>query len=101
MFRKTVAKVQVVQDQQLEIGGKLETTLCRLQALKNDIQELRCQCEELVKQRLVDKDNVFVCSECGLIIEPNQEIVYKDSVGTEEHYYHRTCFREMLISLDS
>ena len=99
MFRKTVTDEQAMQDQQLDLRRKIEATLSRLQALRNNILELRCRCEELAKQRLDDKGKVLICGECGIIIEPSQEIAFRDS-GTEEHYYHRTCFRKLLLSLD-
>jgi len=100
MFKKTETNEQIMQDEQLKTREKIETTLCKLQTLKNEISELRRQCEELKKLRLEDKGKMLLCSECGNTIEPSQEVVFRDSAGTEKHYYHKACFRELLMSHD-
>ena len=66
MFRKTEANGQVVQDRQLGTREKIETTLCKLEELKNDVSELRCLCEGLKKLCLEDKGNTLVYNECGI-----------------------------------
>jgi len=94
MFKKKATSNQIDQGEQANTREKIEITLHKLQALKDKISELRCQCEELRELGLESK--VSLCSECGNAIEPDQEVVVKDSTGMERRYYHMKCFQTLL-----
>jgi uncharacterized protein with PIN domain len=81
----------------VERKEKAEATLAKLQSLKNQISELRMQCEAL-KKRQSETQRDFTCSECGKLIEPGQEVVLKGSLGKLESYYHRDCFKAIWLS---
>lgn len=72
------------------------TVLRRLQALKNQISQLRLECEELRKQRLENQDKGLLCSTCGEPIESGQEVIVKDSAGIAKSCYHQNCFKSLL-----
>jgi hypothetical protein len=97
MFKKGEVNEQSCQYEQLKTRDEVEVTLRKLQILRNRISELRSQCEELRKLRSEDKGNALLCSECGKAIEPGQEIVVKDSEGTQRRNYHKECFRLLWV----
>ncbi|MCW4007863.1 MAG: hypothetical protein NWF09_04120 [Candidatus Bathyarchaeota archaeon] len=72
---------------------KVESILARLQFLKGQVSELRKKCEALKLQS--GSRESLVCSECGKLIEPGQEVALKSSLGRIKAYYHRDCFREI------
>jgi hypothetical protein len=81
----------------VERKEKVETSLAKLQSLKNQISELRMQCEALKKaQSRRQKD--LTCSECGKLIEKGQEVVLKGSFGKLGSYYHKDCFKAIWLS---
>ncbi len=82
--------------EEFRVKERAVTVLRRLQALKNEISQLRLECEELRKQRLEDQDKGLLCSECGESIESGQEIVVKDSAGMARSCYHQNCFKSLL-----
>jgi uncharacterized membrane protein len=97
MFKRPEIDDQSRQYDQLKAREEVRTTLRKLQMLRNRISELRSQCEELRKLRSENKDNTLLCSECGEAIEPGQEIVVKDSEGTQKKNYHQECFKMLWV----
>jgi hypothetical protein len=97
MFKKTEIGEQSCQYEQSSVRQEVETTLRKLRVLRNRISELRNQCEELRKLSSQAKENALLCSQCGDAIEPGQEIVVKDSEGTEKRHYHKDCFRLLWV----
>jgi len=93
-------KVQICEHsdngEEFNVKERAVTVLRRLQALKNEISQLRLECEELRKQRLEDQDKGLLCSECGEPIESGQEVVVKDSAGMARSCYHQNCFKSLL-----
>jgi uncharacterized protein with PIN domain len=81
----------------VERKEKAEAALAKLQSLKNQISELRMQCEAL-KKRQSETQRDLACSECGKLIERGQEVVLKGSLGKLESYYHRDCFKAIWLS---
>jgi hypothetical protein len=81
----------------VERKEKAESALAKLQSLKNQILELRMQCEALKKRRS-EEQRVLTCGECGNLIEPGQEVVLRGSFGKLESYYHRDCFKAIWLS---
>ena len=81
----------------VERKEKAEAALVKLQSLKNQIAELRMQCEAL-KKRQSERQKDLTCSECRKLIEPGQEVVLKGSFGKLESYYHRDCFKAIWLS---
>jgi len=81
----------------VERKEKAEAALARLQSLKNQISELRMNCEAL-KKRQSEREKDLTCSECGKLIEPGQEVVLKGSLGKLESYYHKDCFKAIWLS---
>jgi hypothetical protein len=75
---------------------KIKTTLIRLNALKLKVTELRIRCEKLKKLKKEKLDEKR-CSRCKKKIMHDKEVVFKDPVGKNKHYYHNHCF-EALIS---
>ena len=76
----------------VERKEKAEAALAKLQSLKNQISELRMQCEAL-KKRQSERQKDMTCSECGKLIELGQEVVLKGSFGELASYYHKDCFK--------
>lgn len=97
MFKKAEVNEQSCQYEQFKAREELEVTLRKLQTLRSRISELRNQCEELKKLSSEDKGNALLCSECGEAIEPGQEIVVKDSEGTQRRNYHKECFKLLWV----
>lgn len=81
----------------VERKEKAEAALAKLQSLKKQIAELRMQCEAL-KKRQSERQTDLICSECGKLIEPGQEVVLKGSFGKLESYYHKDCFKAIWLS---
>lgn len=96
MFKKMEISEQTNQIERIKTRKKVETTLNRLEMLKNQISELTFHCEELKKLLSENNSRRLLCSECGNTIEPGQEVVVKDSSGIERSHYHRKCFRALL-----
>lgn len=104
MFRRTEAEEQLCDHEQLRMREEIQITLRKLQTLKSKIAELRDQCEELRElsshahtPRSETTDTALRCSKCGKTVEPGQEIVIKDSDGTETGRYHRECFKLLWV----
>lgn len=70
--------------------------LQKLQALKSKVTDLRLQCEELRNQGLEEHNIMPLCSGCHNPLEPEQEIVVRDSNKIVRAYYHRECFKHLL-----
>jgi hypothetical protein len=81
----------------VERKEKVEAVLARLQSLKNQVSELRMQCEALKKLQS-EKQKDLTCNECGKLIEQGQEVVLKSSLGQVKGYYHRDCFKAIWLS---
>ena len=82
----------------VERKEKIEAALRRLKSLKSHAAELRLQCEDFRKQRLVEQSVTLVCSECGKQITHDQEVTLRDSFGKVKSYYHRNCFKAIWLS---
>jgi hypothetical protein len=113
MFRKKTTIGQSNQEERANSREKMDVTLRKLQALKDKISEIRHQCEELRKQvsankvfenkvfenkvseNKVSENKASLCNQCGNAIEPNQEVVVKDSAGIERRHYHTKCFQAL------
>lgn len=81
----------------VERKEKAEAALNTLQSLKNQISELRMQCEAL-KKRKSERQKDMMCSECGKLIKQGQEVVLRGSFGRLESYYHKDCFKAIWLS---
>jgi len=81
----------------VERKEKVEVVLARLQSLKNQVSELRMQCEALKKLQSEEPKDL-TCSECGKLIEQGQEIALKGSFGEVKSYYHKDCFKAIWLS---
>jgi uncharacterized protein with PIN domain len=79
-----------------ERKDKVEAALVRLKSLKWRISELRAQCE--VFKFGSEKQEGFVCNECGNLIEQGEEVTVKDSFGNLKSHYHKECFKEIWVS---
>jgi hypothetical protein len=97
MFKRPEVDDQSHQYDQVKAREEVQITLRKLQMLRNRISELRNQCEELRSLRSEDKKNALLCCECGEAIEPGQEIVVKDSEGTQRKNYHKECFKLLWV----
>ena len=113
MFEKTELCEQVDEDSQREIRQKIEVTLYRLQELRGRIEELKRKCEEIRKAERTTQsehrentpehendvprqtENVLHCDKCGHTLDPEQQVVIKDSNGTERSHYHTKCFQAL------
>lgn len=84
-----------VKDRQSELKEKVETTLHRLQKLKERVAELKRKCEELRTLESTRIENVLQCTECGRSLDPEQQVIIKDSNGRARNHYHRECFRTL------
>ena len=97
MFKRTEISELMNQDGQLRFREKLEIVLHKLQMLKDNISELRCECEELKKLCSEDQEKKLLCGECGNIIEQGQEVAVRDSYGIERSHYHKECLRALWL----
>jgi hypothetical protein len=113
MFEKMEIGEKVDMDTQREIRQKIEVTLHRLQELRGRVEELKRKCEEIRKTERVahlqrrintlprvDKvpiyvENVLRCDRCGHTLDPEQQVVIKDSNGAERSHYHKKCFQAL------
>jgi len=75
---------------------KVEAVLARLQSLKNQVSELRMQCEALKKLQSEKQKKALVCNECGKLIKQGKAVTIKGSLGEVRSYYHRECFKALL-----
>src|SRR4030067_1781775 len=82
----------------VERREKIEAALRRLKSLKSHVAELRLQCEDFRRQRLIEQSITLVCSECGEQITHDQEVTLRDSFGKVKSYYHRNCFKAICLS---
>jgi len=76
---------------------KVEAALARLKSLKCQVSELRAQCEALKKLES-EKQEGLTCSECGNLVEQDQEVTLKDSFGKVKGHYHKDCFKAIWLS---
>ena len=97
MFKKGEVDAQSCQHEQPNVKEEVKATLQRLQILKSRISELRTHCEELRRMTSKTNRNGLLCSECGEVIEPGQEIVVKGSDETEKRQYHKECFKLLWV----
>jgi DNA repair exonuclease SbcCD ATPase subunit len=113
MFEKMEIREQADMDDQREIRQKIEATLHRLQELRGRIEELKRKCEEIRKaegtvhsQRMTSMmpsrsnvptyvENSLRCDKCGHILDPERQVVIKDSNGAERSHYHEKCFQAL------
>ena len=77
---------------------KIEAALARLQSLKNQISELREQCETLKKLQSEKQKGGLICNECGKLIKQDQEVTLKDTFGKVKSHYHKDCFKAIWLS---
>jgi hypothetical protein len=77
---------------------QVEAALARLRFLKCRVSELRAQCEALKKRQAEKDDEALVCSDCGKLIEPGQEVTLKNSFGEVKSHYHKDCFKKIWLS---
>ena len=100
-FRRWTCKMQVnnarFSDTWVERKEKAEASLAKLQSLKNQISNLRMQCEALKKGRSRGQRDLK-CSECGELIDRDQEVVLKGSFGNLGSYFHKDCFKAIWLS---
>jgi DNA repair exonuclease SbcCD ATPase subunit len=113
MFEKMEIREQADMDDQREIRQKIEVTLHRLQELRGRIEELKRKCEEIRKaqgtmhsQRMTSMmprrsnvptyvENSLRCDKCGHTLDPERQVVIKDSNGAERSRYHEKCFQAL------
>lgn len=106
---KKLKKMEIgghVNENDSDIGQKMEAAIHRLRELKREVVELRRRCEELrqtqwkvepqlVKDESEHCDNVRRCDKCRHVLDPDQEVVIKDSNGVERIHYDRECFQKL------
>ena len=75
---------------------RVQIALSRLQVLKNDIFQLRSQCQELKRLCSKEGNQGLMCGLCGSAITPNQEVTFDNHIHQEKSHYHRECFKSLL-----
>jgi uncharacterized protein with PIN domain len=93
---KTEADIEINRKQRVRTQENMQVIMHRLQTLDGKISKLICQCEELRKTAIENKDKGRLCSQCGNEIEAGQEAIIRDLVGTEIGRYHKECLQELL-----
>jgi hypothetical protein len=76
----------------------IESAMVRLRLLKQQVSELRFQCEGLRRQQFAEQSFESVCAECGKQVNKDQEITLKDSFGKIMGYCHKNCFKTIWLS---
>jgi len=97
-------KIEIGEHTRLEakydVREKIESTLYKLQELKEGIAELKLKCEELRRiesERLeFAAKNVSRCDKCRHPVDPEEQVVVRDGNGEERRHYHRKCFQTLL-----
>jgi cell shape-determining protein MreC len=86
-------------EEQYEVKEKIESTLYKLQELKERVAELKRKCEELRRRESerieVAAKNVSRCDKCGHSLDPEEQVVIRDGNGEERRHYHRKCFQTL------
>ena len=77
---------------------KVEAALARLKSLKCRISTLRAQVEAFKERQSEIRHEALLCSDCGEMIEPGQEVTLKDSFGKVQRRYHKDCFKRIWLS---
>ncbi len=84
---------------QYEMKEKIESTLYRLEELKQKVTELKHTCEELRRiesERIVlAAKNVSRCDRCSHSIDLEEQVVVRDNNGNERRHYHKKCFQAL------
>jgi hypothetical protein len=96
MFQREVNE-QHGQHGKVNARKEMEITLQKLRTLRDRISELRAQCEELKRLGSRSTSSGLLCNQCGESIEPGQEILVKNSDGTERKQYHKECFKLLWV----
>jgi len=101
MLKKMEIGEHIEMDEEMDLREKIETTMRRLQELKERVAELKRRCEELRQLESQHKvqeaiDNTLRCDKCGHTLDPEQQVAVKDSDGVERSHYHKECFQTLL-----
>lgn len=88
-----------VREEPYEIKETIENTLCKLQELKGRVAELKRKVEELRKTESERIENaaerMSLCDKCGHALDPEEQVVVRDSNGEERRHYHKECFQTL------
>jgi uncharacterized coiled-coil DUF342 family protein len=99
MLEKMEIGEHIRQNEQHEIKEKIESTLYKLQELKERVAELKRKCEELrrMESERLEKitENVLKCDKCGHALDPVSAVVIRDANGEERRHYHQGCFKTL------
>jgi uncharacterized protein with PIN domain len=99
---RTQKNIQVIMHRLQTLDGKISELICQCEELRKtavenkDKEQLCSQSEELRKTAVENKDKEQLCSQCGNEIEAGQEAIIRDLVGTEIGRCHRACLQELL-----
>ncbi len=84
---------------QFEMKEKIESTLYRLEELKQKVTELKHTCEELrnIESERIElaAKNVSRCDKCRHSIDLEEQVLVRDNNGNERRHYHRKCFQAL------
>jgi hypothetical protein len=84
---------------QYEAMEKIESTLYKLQELKERVAELKRKCEELrrIESERIEfaAKNVSRCDKCKHSVDPEEQVVVRDGNGEERRHYHKKCFQAL------
>jgi hypothetical protein len=87
------------EDGQQEIRQKIESSLYKLQELKERVAELKHRCEELraMESQRLEKavHTVLRCDKCGHALDPVTAVIVRDANGEERRHYHQGCFKTL------
>jgi predicted RNase H-like nuclease (RuvC/YqgF family) len=88
------------EDEENDVRQKIETTLRRLQELKERVAELKRRCEELrqmesLRTEQEGMENTLRCDNCGSALDASQQVAVKDSEGVVRKHYHKECFQTL------
>jgi hypothetical protein len=88
-----------VHQNQYEIKEKIENTLCKLQELKGRVAELKHKCEELrrIESERIEciAEKMSLCDKCGHALDPDEQVIVRDSKGEERRHFHKECFQTL------
>jgi hypothetical protein len=73
---------------------QIETTMDRLNSLKNKVTELRIKCEKLKSQ--TEKQNENKCRKCKKVITAGEEVIFKNSSRKIIQHFHKNCFEKLI-----
>jgi cell shape-determining protein MreC len=99
MLEKMEIGEHIRQEEQYELKEKVEGALCKLRELKERVAELKRKCEDLRRMETerieVAAQNVSRCDKCGHSLDPDEQVVIRDTNGEERRHYHRKCFQTL------